>query len=669
MVDQDENESGNPGHTHPGAYALLWGGGFYRERTKKTKAFVYAFISIFVAVTFFLAFNPSPNPSSPWFSNIFTSSTNVVSSNSTTTSSGSQFNSIYSYFFPTNATTQKSINLDPPNVIKDGLNQTKSGPGPLQNGFGPDQTGSNQTAIGSVQLQKGSNQTVTGSGSVQNGSNQTVAIGSVQLQKGSNQTVGSVQNGSNHTGSVQNGSNKTAIGSVQLQKGSNQTVATGSVQLQQGSNQTNKALPNIVTESVKSVPNNVTENKVNTTQNSQKSLPTFLGNDTGSGPSQRIEGKNVPKNVTIFGKKEGNGNEDMLVKGLVDCDLFDGEWVRDDSYPLYKPGSCALIDEQFNCFKNGRPDLGFQNYKWKPKGCTLPRLDGGKMLQLLKGKRLVFVGDSLNRNMWESLICILRNSVKDKSKVFEASGRHNFRSEPSYAFVFKDYKSTVEFFVAPFLVQEWEMKDQNGTKKETLRLDLMSNSAHQYKTADVVVFNTGHWWTHEKTSKGQDYYQEGGHVYKELNVLEAFRKAMTTWGMWVDANINPTKTSVFFRGYSASHFSGGQWNSGGACDNEIEPIKNTTYLTPYPDKMVTLENVFKGMKTKVSYLNVTRLTDFRKDGHPSIYRKQHYSPAEIKSPFHFQDCSHWCLPGVPDAWNEILYAQLLVKQYQSQKQM
>lgn len=32
MVDQDENESGNSGHTHPGASALLWGGGFSRER-------------------------------------------------------------------------------------------------------------------------------------------------------------------------------------------------------------------------------------------------------------------------------------------------------------------------------------------------------------------------------------------------------------------------------------------------------------------------------------------------------------------------------------------------------------------------------------------------------------------------------------------------------------
>ena len=59
------------------------------------------------------------------------------------------------------------------------------------------------------------------------------------------------------------------------------------------------------------------------------------------------------------------------------------------------------------------------------------------MLERLRGKRLVFVGDSLNRNMWESLICILRNSVKDKSKVFEVSGRSQFRAEGSYSFLFQ----------------------------------------------------------------------------------------------------------------------------------------------------------------------------------------------------------------------------------------
>ncbi|KAI7743197.1 hypothetical protein M8C21_012214 [Ambrosia artemisiifolia] len=32
---------------------------------------------------------------------------------------------------------------------------------------------------------------------------------------------------------------------------------------------------------------------------------------------------------------------------------------------------------------------------------------------------------------------------------------------------------------------------------------------------------------------------------------------------------------------------GGQWNSRGKCNNEVvKPIKNKTYLSPYPDKMV-----------------------------------------------------------------------------------
>ncbi|PWA66860.1 PMR5 N-terminal domain, PC-Esterase, Trichome birefringence/trichome birefringence-like 1 [Artemisia annua] len=521
----------------------------FQFRTKKTRAFAYVFILVFIAVTVFLAFNPSPNSSSPWFSNIFSVTTNPHTNSSTNSvnsvnSVRSQFSSIYSYFFAANST--KSVHK----FTFDGFNRTVK---------------RNESRIGA------------NSGS-----------GSANIAGGFNKTVER---------------NESAIG-AKTGSGSAK-IGVGDSGLKAGLNSVNKGLY---------------ENKL------------------------------------------------IDVKDLVKCDLFDGEWVKDESYPLFKPGSCSLIDEQFNCYVNGRPDKGFQMLRWKPKGCSLPRLDGSNMLQMLRGKRLVFVGDSLNRNMWESLICILRNSVKDQLNVYEASGRHHFRSEPSYSFVFKDYNCTVEFFVAPFIVRESETKDKNGTMKETLRLDLIGTSADQYKNADIVVFNTGHWWTHDKTAKGKDYYQEGSHVYSELNVLEAFRKAMTTWGRWVDANINPSKTSVFFRGYSASHFRGGQWNSGGQCDNEVEPIKNTTYLSPYPDKMKTLERVLRGMKTQVTYLNITRLTDFRKDGHPSIYRKQHYSEEERKSPLHFQDCSHWCLPGVPDSWNEILYAELLIKQYQNQQQ-
>ncbi|CAN1317484.1 Protein trichome birefringence, partial [Linum perenne] len=197
---------------------------------------------------------------------------------------------------------------------------------------------------------------------------------------------------------------------------------------------------------------------------------------------------------------------EALVESLKGCDFFDGKWVMDDSYPLYKPGSYSFIDEQFNCILNGRPDKDYQKYKCKPHGCNLPRLNPGRLLDMLRGKRLVFVGDSLDRNMWESMVYMLKGAAKDQNKVYDVNGKQNFRCEASYSFIFKDYDCTVEFFVTPFLVQEWEMKDNKGLAKETLRLDLIGQSSNQYKTVDFIVFNTGHWWTHEKTSLGYNKF-------------------------------------------------------------------------------------------------------------------------------------------------------------------
>ncbi|KAK7841808.1 protein trichome birefringence-like 2 [Quercus suber] len=159
-------------------------------------------------------------------------------------------------------------------------------------------------------------------------------------------------------------------------------------------------------------------------------------------------------------------------------------------------------------------------------------------------------------------------------------------------------------------------KGRNGSF-ETLRLDLMDQTTSMYHDADVLVFNTGHWWTHEKTSRGEDYYQEGNYVHPRLKALEAYKRALTTWARWVDKNIDFNRTQVFFRGYSVTHFRGGQWNSGGQCHKETEPIFNETYLAKYPSKMRTLEHVLQSMRSPVVYMNISRLTDYRKDGHPS----------------------------------------------------
>jgi hypothetical protein len=64
---------------------------------------------------------------------------------------------------------------------------------------------------------------------------------------------------------------------------------------------------------------------------------------------------------------------DDVIAGLSSCDIFNGNWVLDDSDPIYQPGSCPFLDDAFNCFNNGRPDLDYLRYKWKPHGCHIPR--------------------------------------------------------------------------------------------------------------------------------------------------------------------------------------------------------------------------------------------------------------------------------------------------------
>ncbi|KAK6117939.1 hypothetical protein DH2020_048344 [Rehmannia glutinosa] len=368
------------------------------------------------------------------------------------------------------------------------------------------------------------------------------------------------------------------------------------------------------------------------------------------------EGGNVG-NYSYDGDLRNNATKGFAEnsRSYKNCDIFNGRWVRDDTKPYYPPGSCPYIDRDFDCHSNGRPDTEFVRWRWQPYDCDIPRFNATDFLERLRGKKLVFVGDSLNRNMWESLVCVLRHGVEDKNRVYEISGKHEFKKKGFYAFRFEDYNCSVDFVSSPFLVKQSFFNGKNGSF-ETLRLDWMDGTTSMYHDADVIIFNTGHWWTHEKTSRGEDYYQEGNYVHPRLKVLEAYKRALATWAHWVDKNIDSNKTEVIFRGYSVTHFRGGPWNSGGQCHKETEPIFNETHLAKYPLKMKVLQYVLKGMKTPVTYLNISRLTDYRKDGHPSVYRPD-YQAAQQE--IHAQDCSHWCLPGVPDTWNELLYVSLL----------
>ena len=104
---------------------------------------------------------------------------------------------------------------------------------------------------------------------------------------------------------------------------------------------------------------------------------------------------------------------------------------------------------------------------------------------------------------------------------------------------------------------------------------------------------------------------------------------------------------LFFRTTSLRHFVNGDWNARGSCDNTTL-LAGGSEVTQDESSDPVVEGAGKG--TKVKILDITAISQLRDEGHISRY--------SIKSSSGVQDCLHWCLPGIPDTWNELLCAQL-----------
>lgn len=327
-------------------------------------------------------------------------------------------------------------------------------------------------------------------------------------------------------------------------------------------------------------------------------------------------------------------NSSLGRRELLGCDLFEGKWVVDNSYPLYAASSCPYIDSGYDCLKHGRSDSQYLKYAWQPNSCNLPRFNGLDLLSKWRGKKVMFVGDSLSENMWQSLACLLHASAPKSKTSFQ-------QKDSLTSLTFQDYGVTIYLYRSTYLVDI--VKENIG---RVLKLDSIQGG-NAWKGMDVLVFNSWHWWTHTGRLQPWDYVSYGSTVSKDMDRLTAYYKGMTTWGKWVDLNVNPSKTKVIFQGISPSHYKGKEWGSSSSktCYGELQPLQGSTYPAGLPEARGVLKRVLGSIRKPVYLLDITTLSQLRKDAHPSSYG----GGSGV-------DCSHWCVPGLPDTWNQLLYA-------------
>ncbi|KAF2949083.1 protein trichome birefringence-like 41 [Oryza sativa Japonica Group] len=325
------------------------------------------------------------------------------------------------------------------------------------------------------------------------------------------------------------------------------------------------------------------------------------------------------------------------------CDVFAaGSWVVDESYPLYDSATCPFIRAEFDCRRYGRPDKEYLKYRWQPSPpCSTPRFDGVALLRMWSGKKVMFVGDSLALNQYESLLCMLHAAAPNaRTTVTPASGK----VDPLTTARFEEFNVTIVYYLTHYLVDI-----VNEKAGRVLKLDAI-DQARNWLSADVLVFDSWHWWPRSGPTQPWDYIQEGNTVVKDMDRTEAFSKALNTWARWVDANLLQTNTRVFFQGISPSHYRGQDWGdtASATCMGQTRPVNGTAYPGgPIPQQAV-LRSALAGMAKPVYLLDFTYLSQLRKDAHPTKYNGGIFG----------DDCTHWCVAGLPDTWNVLFYAAL-----------
>jgi hypothetical protein len=364
-----------------------------------------------------------------------------------------------------------------------------------------------------------------------------------------------------------------------------------------------------------------------------------------------------------------------------------GKWVREPKGPVYTNLTCPTLPDFKNCQKYGK-DPGHLYWRWQPDGCDLPRFSPERFLDVVRGKRLAFIGDSLARNQMESLLCLLSQVCDYRSSFVRVSsvvvcqdaskrmgGQPMFVQAETPTDVYRDafdkfrtwhfpaHNFTLMAMWTEFYAHSVPVLDAEGepTASFDIHLDrLNTNWTSRLPGLDYAVISGGNWFFRV------NYLWEGGRRVgcvncreanlTDVGIVHAVRRTVRA-ALEAVARCRDCKSSLvtFLRTYTPDHFEHGSWFSGGYC-NRTRPLDEgevSSQSIGWELRRVQSEEVARVTETtgRFGVLDVTKAMILRADGHPG----GHYDKRWVRNA---SDCLHWCLPGPVDMWNDVLLQRL-----------
>lgn len=355
------------------------------------------------------------------------------------------------------------------------------------------------------------------------------------------------------------------------------------------------------------------------------------------------------------------GKDDQNFTALIqnhDCNYAKGKWVPDDNRPLYSGFGCKQwLSGMWACKLMQRTDFSYEKLRWESKSCQMEEFEGSKFLRKMQNKTLAFVGDSLGRQQFQSLMCMITggNASLDVIDVGKEYGLVQSRGDArpgGWVYRFLSTNTTILYYWSASLCDVEPIDITNSTTAYAMHLDRPPAFLRQFlHKFDVLVLNTGHHWNRGKLNANKWVMHVGGMPNtdrKLARIWEAKNFTIHCIVNWVNSQLTKYPgLKAFYRTLSPRHFVGGDWNTGGSCDNTT-PMSVGKEVLQDESSDQSAAGAVKG--TGVKLLDITALSQIRDEGHISRFSRTARPGV--------QDCLHWCLPGVPDTWNEILFAQI-----------